>query len=56
VTAAAAFVFELAGSSDFHSFGQTLMGFLFRHFTNSFEITCITKTIQKYKVGSLRYL
>jgi len=31
MTATRAFVFDLAGSGDFDSFGQTLMSFLFWH-------------------------
>jgi hypothetical protein len=31
--------FQPAGRGDFDSFGQTLVGFLFRHLTDSFKIT-----------------
>jgi hypothetical protein len=39
MTAAGASAFEPAGGGDFDSFGQTLVGFLFRHLTDSFKIT-----------------
>lgn len=37
VASKGSFAFELAGSCYFDSFFQTLMGFLFRHITNSFK-------------------
>jgi hypothetical protein len=37
MTATRALAFDLAGSGDFDSFGQTLMGFLFRHLAGPFK-------------------
>jgi len=37
MTAASALVFDLAGSGNFDSFLQALMGFLFWHLTSSFK-------------------
>jgi len=49
VAAARAPAFELAARSDFDSFAQTLMAFLFRHLLYSFKYS-----IWKYKTGKIR--
>ena len=67
MTATRALAFDLAGRGDFDSFGQTLVGFLFRHLTDSFKRTYLKHSkgfsfcdvlqgTQKYRISNLRYL